>query len=469
MSDPKEIRIKNPNALMNEGPTAIGMMSTIIEGGGSLDSAVRDVAKNGPKNISLLLQGIVADADVRRMPDVRTGLADMLSRLPFSVTPLRRALHMAAVASESLDLVEKRRMLSNAADISLNGLREMGDSYSASLNMPCMTIFGLGIMVPMVLMTILPMLSMGDMFGTMPIGQDIVIMMTLVIIPSIILGVMLSLRDRNPFLTERARIGDARHAIPATIGMPVAFLVWSLTESVGITLVASVSASGVAMAASLMLHVKEARLVERQEQLLKDSVFELGNRLISGENFETAIVEAIGVRKECKGIVRDLSMELMLCRGDVHMALKRSIGPVSLSSAEIYCNIFSCSMKDTREAGRLAISIGRQLQDQDIVRKDIRNKLKGMVDMMVGTAAVFAPLVLGMSISMLEPLSRMSEGIDSSVTSLVLSVYLIELGILISILTTFLNGRGNLKDILFKIGSMLPISMLVFTACSSLM
>jgi hypothetical protein len=91
-----------------------------------------------------------------------------------------------------------------------------------------------------------------------------------------------------------------------------------------------------------------------------------------------------------------------------------------------------------------------------------------MTDMMTGTAAVFAPLVLGMSVTMLGPISRVMEGVDFGNTSVILSVYLVELCILVSVLTSFLNGKVDIRDIAYRLGLMLPVSLIVFMLSSSI-
>ena len=67
-----------PEALMNETPSVIGMMSVTLSSGGSFDSAIREIAKSGPKNISALFTRIVLDADCRAISDIRTAVIDMV-------------------------------------------------------------------------------------------------------------------------------------------------------------------------------------------------------------------------------------------------------------------------------------------------------------------------------------------------------------------------------------------------------
>ncbi|MCL1978798.1 MAG: hypothetical protein FWG60_01385 [Methanomassiliicoccaceae archaeon] len=457
--------IKNPNAIMNEGPTVVGIMSATIERGGSIDSAVRDVAKNGPERSASLFRAIVVRADTRHIPDISFGLSELLSSLPAEAAAYRRSLHMVMAAAASSDQSERKRMLADASDISINGLKEIGESYSSSLNIPCMMIFGLGIMVPMVLMSILPMLSLGGVFGGSSISAAPIILVTLVFIPAIIISLILSVKEKNPFMRPSSNM-DIRYILPVLSAIPIALLAIMITGDIQMSLTAAALVSGAAALVYAIPHVSSEKIREKQEMLLQDSLFELGNRLIAGENYETSIVRAIGARAECSCVADSVNREMGICRGDAYSAIKTSIGKISVRLSDVFCDVYRCSLKDARDAGRLAVSVGRQIQDQDSVRKGIRNKLKSMTDMMTGTAAVFAPLVLGMSVSMLGPISRVMDGVDMGGTSAILSVYLVELCILMAVLTSFLNGKVDIRDITYRLGMMLPISMIMFTLCS---
>ncbi|HKM14084.1 MAG TPA: hypothetical protein VJY42_04135, partial [Candidatus Methanomethylophilaceae archaeon] len=70
---------KDFRPLMREGPRTIGMMSVVIESGGSLDTAVREIVDSGPNNASKLFSEIVQDADTRISPDIRSGLNLLIS------------------------------------------------------------------------------------------------------------------------------------------------------------------------------------------------------------------------------------------------------------------------------------------------------------------------------------------------------------------------------------------------------
>ncbi len=456
---------KDHRPLIREVPAAVGMMSVVIESGGSLDSAVREVASKGPENIGKAFSAIVHDADVRACPDIRSGLRSATSALPKELAFFRRSVNMLMAASEMSPGPEKTRILKDASDISINGLKETGEAYGASLSNPCMVIFGLGIMVPMILMSILPILQIGGMFGE-SIGLGPVVVTTLVAVPACVLCVTISIRRKNPFATAR---GDMEWGpiTPLIASLPLALIAWNLTADIVQTFVFStVPACALTLA---VLHPSQKRERRRAdvERFLKDSVFELGNRLISGDNFENAAAGALETRRETSLAADLFKKEMALCRGDGRSAIISALGEVSPEVTDAFCEVYDASQRDIREAGRLAISIGRQMQDREAVEKGISNKLKSVFDMMTATAAVFAPMVLGLSVAMLRPLSEISEAADLTGTSAVTALYLAELCALMAFLTAAQRGGCGVRNIVYRFSMMLPVSMAVFCACMS--
>lgn len=456
---------KDFRPLMREGPRTIGMMSVVIESGGSLDTAVRDIVENGPDSSSELFSKIVQDADTRISPDIRYGLNSLLSSLPKELASFRRSAHMLIAASEMALGPEKTRILKDATDISLNGLKETGESFSSSLTNPCMIIFGLGIMVPMILMSILPILQIGGMFGE-SIGLEPIIIITLVAVPACVLCITLGIKNKNPF---GAKQGDKKWSSILTlfVAIPFGILGWHLTGDVIETIVFATVPTGAIMFAYVYPSQKAEHKRAVTERMLKDSVFELGNRLISGENFENSAIGALQTRKETEGLAELLKKEMVLCRGDVLSAIRTTLEQISSVVAESYCEIYEASLKDLRNAGGMAISIGRQMQDQETVIKNITNKLKSMLDMMTATAAIFAPMVLGLCVAMLNPLTSISESVDMMGISVIIAAYLIELCVLMAILTTALTGNNGVRNVTYRFSMMLPISMIIFFMCMS--
>lgn len=457
-----------PEALMNETPSVIGMMSVTLSSGGSFDSAIREIAKSGPKNISDLFKKIVLDADCRAISDIRTAVIEMISSLPKTLSPFKRAMQIVLSAFDSDNPKERADMMKDAENIVLEGLKNIGDSYSSGLSTPCMVIFGLGIMLPMILISMLPMLSIGGMFSVSSIDSRAITAIILGIIPLVVGSLIFSIRSRNPFYKAQMSSSDLRYLVPMFIAVPV-FIVLGMngfSDDLSIS-IAFISAGLVTYASISPSVVKEKERV-RTEEALKDTLFELGNRLSIGDNFETAVRKALASRKECEKVCCSLERELILCRGEIESAVLTALSPVSAEVAGHYRDIYKASMRDVRNAGRLATGIAHQIQDQKTVRKGIENKLKSTTDMMSGTSALFAPIILGMSIVMIGPITEITGEVFFDGIGVILTIYLIELAALISLLSSNLMCRGKVVDVMARFSLTMPVALIVFLVFSSI-
>ena len=457
-----------PLRLLNECPTVVGIMTATIGSGGSIDTAVREVAAKGPPQSRRVFTDVVRMVDSKGSPDVQTSLRDAVSTIPERASGYRRAVLMCLTASESSDRDERARLINDASDTALNAVKDMGESYSASLTIPCMVVFGLGIMAPMVLMSILPILGMGDMFGSIPIDGGIITTVVLLVIPSAITMMVVTIRSKNPFITGKTSLHDFRHCIPMLIAIPLSAVHLSGGGDPGGLFLFAITPAAMVTVILMIGDMMDDRRRTREAMVVRDSVFDIGNRMMGGENLESASVNSLRCRRGST-VGMSVSRELALCRGDVGGALQRSLEPVSEEMSSAMVNVFRCSEEDLTDAGRLAVTLGRQFQNIDSTRKGLELKLKSMTDMMVGTSMLFAPLVLGLSLSMLEPLSGMSGYDVSGATEEVLGLYLVELSALISVLTCSLGTDGGVRGMLFRFCLMCPVSLLAFSICSSVM
>jgi hypothetical protein len=462
----KDIR---PEVIMNESPAAVGMMRLMIDRGSSLDSAVREVAKNGPRNIAKMFAQIVWDVDARTSSDIRDSLNTMLALLPDKLAAFKRSMYLIISASDAGNSNERTRITKDANDTILAGLKEMGESYSSRLNAPCMVIFGLGVMMPMILVSVLPMLSIGGQFSSASLDPTMIAVITLLVIPAVVAGVIMMIASSNPFYVRSAEKLTLITISSAAVCVPVFATVFLLTEDIATSLALSAIASGLSLFAFLHPGMIRERKKVKVENTMGIALFDLGNRLLAGENFETALVSVFKQRKDCTEFAEALERCIMVSRGDTGDAIRISMSVYSEKMALMYIDVYNSSLKDLRDAGRLAVSIGHQLQDQAATINRIQNKLRSVLDMMTGTSAVFAPLILGISVSMLAPLVDLAGGSDMSFTSPILMAYLIELAALISVLTAQLKCRGGILTMLYSFSIMMPVALIVFLASSNLM
>ena len=462
-------RKMEPKLYLNESPSVISLMSSVITSGGSLDAAVRKVASDGPKNTSKLFRDLVCRVDSKERCDIRDSLLELISGFPEGISSFKRALLMTVSASDALTRDEKVRIMSEATDMTLKGIRQMGESYISKLQFPSMAVFGIGIMVPMIVLSLAPMMGIEGMFS-MPIGLDESTIRTVVLflVPLCILAVILSIKDRNPFMDSESDWDGLWRMVPFLVSIPVANVIGNMGFDDRVVITSSVVVGSIAVYASVNGIIRKEKDRMKVEKAIRNCMFDLGNRMITGENFDSALVNALSVRKECQKLTEALSREYVLCRGDIGSAVRMCMTPYSKEMADICCRILAASNRDIRDGGRMATAIAHQLQNEDTVRKDMMNKLRGITDMMNGTAAVFAPLILGMSIMMMSPLTQMSTMADTSSAFVTVSVYIVELAILISMFTALLSDRFRAVNVIHRFATVLPVAMIILFVCSSI-
>ncbi|MGN1045148.1 MAG: hypothetical protein ACI4Q9_04250 [Candidatus Methanomethylophilaceae archaeon] len=453
---------------LNESSSVIAMMSAVITSGGSLDAAVRKVAADGPKNTAKLFGRIVADADSRSSPDIRAAVLDLISAFPEELSSFRRAMFMTVSASDAKTGEEKIRIMGEATVASLDGIKRAGEGYISKLQFPCTAVFGIGIMVPMILLLLAPMLNIGGMFS-MPaaINERTIRMTILFVVPLCVLSVILSIMGRNPFMESSSDRKGSAYVLAAVTSVPVAYLADRMGLGLRETVTLSVVVGSVSVLIAMSGRISAERAREKKAKALRGVLFDLGNRMVTGENFDSALVYALSERKECSKIAEALEREYVLCRGDVEAAVRRCISPYSSEISDALCRISVSSYRDIRDAGRMATALAHQFQNEDQIRDSMRNKLRGMTDMMNGTAALFAPLILGLSIMMMSPLAQVAGPLDTTSTYITVSVYIGELAILISLFTSLLSDRFRAVDIIRKVCAVLPVAMAVLYICSS--
>ena len=133
-------------------------------------------------------------------------------------------------------------------------------------------------------------------------------------------------------------------------------------------------------------------------------------------------------------LAKRMDVEFALCRGSGRDAISAVVGGVSEDLEKIYAAVYGASLEDIRSAGRLALQLAKQMEEQDSVRTGIRMELKSMTDTMAATAMLFAPLVLGLGIAIMGPMSSMAGSEIGGGSALTTAVYLVELCAVIAVM-----------------------------------
>lgn len=447
-----------PERILNNAPEVIGSMGVSILQYGSLDLALRTASKEGDSYIVSLFQDILWKVDSRQSSDVKTALLEGIRGLQGVLSPLRRSLNLLMAACE-VEENERERMVDDANQSVITSLKELGESYCASLNVPAMVIFSIVVMVPVICMSLLPLLSMsGDQ--TSQFLRTIIPFVILLMVPLGASLYLLSLIRSNPFRADKERLGEVREFRWMLISLPLSILGALLLEEVTTILFVAIVPACVLTYFMMGKESKTIRDNEKMQESLTESLLEVGNRMLSGNSLHVALQESLQGREGTEQVWRQILNDLQLCREDESRTIYRNLHPYSPSLASTFVTISDSATKDPHNAGRLCLNLGRMMQDQAAVRRNIKNQLRSMMDMMNGTSALFAPLILGISSAMMLPLLGGNGG-DWSLT-LILGLYLVELCLISSFMTTYLMGIGGAGCALRRFTACLPVAISVF-------
>src|SRR4030042_285848 len=243
------------------------------------------------------------------------GIKDSTGAIRLMVMSLRREPKAAvnALITASCEATEdgRRRALDRANNASVLGVKRRIEEYALSLSTPSMVMFGLAILLPLMVGSLLPMLSwdvwtassgaIGPNMGTSPIGMPQVAFIMNVMFPAIGLLVAMSSvtrhplesRDGRPALTSRTTWRLIAPSVCCTILFVTLATIWLE----GIQRAAAILIGSAVPTSILLLYLgrRGPDSTRGDQEASEEVLFRTGARMVEGENFESAICEA------CKG------------------------------------------------------------------------------------------------------------------------------------------------------------------------
>ncbi len=401
---------------------------------------------------------------------------------------LKASLNAMVTASRESTEDGKRRALDRANSAMISGAKRRIEEYALSLSMPSMLIFGLGILLPLMVGSFMPMLSWnlwsadGMSEGLAGNGDDgasaqMVFIMN-VLFPAVAAVVAMNAISSHPFVRrsgakEHLRARSLLGLVPAVVSS-TACIALATTLLAGITASICVLLSSVIPASIWLLLASSSRHREgaHSELVYEDALFKTGARMLEGENYESSLHKAgdgLGIAEA--PMIRRLSFEdTIMGRGQSDARLSGEGQGVSNAREGLRITRLA-AQKDELGAGILAMDLAAYLRDLRELDSALRNRLRPTISMMKTTALVLAPVVLGVTYAIYLSLSSMIGGdateAGASAFFVVLGVFLAEMD---AIVVYFVNGiSGNDSgSVAFTLGWYLLASELTFSATAFL-
>ena len=477
-------------ASLGGAPEAVNYMAMSMRVVPALDRAVEFAAHHSEEPLASRLRQLLWNVYLRSPPGIEAAFLQFAGEWEDSQEDLKRAFFAIGSASSEQTEAGLDRILDKARRIAFEGTKARIMEYAAGLRGPTTVLFALGVLLPVIIGAMLPMLSLGGLSpripgaGGPPSGSDltvpIVLMMDFLFPAGAFAyayhilgnrpgtarasGPKLSLRRRDALIAVVLVI-SAILAVTFARGPFAAFVPLWLVIGAGIVYI-------VPGLRDLELRRRENAKLEAQ---FPDALFLLGSRIAEGVPAERALQMTADATRgsEVATLFGRIVRALQISREGLEEILFAKDGVLrdvpSRTVRAAFRMIVEVSRKDPASAGKTIVETSTYLRDLRDVDREINRDLSSVVDAMQTTGAFFAPMVLGVTCALYGLLSRAFSrlivlGLSPDAFLGVVGVYLI---LAVAVITYFRVGIARGRDVV-EIRSQLarawPVSMAVFTS-----
>ncbi len=487
----ERIKVKS----LGRTPEAITYLNMSMALTPSIDRAVEFASENAEEPLASAFRRVLWEVYVRRFSSIEESFMAFAQEWGGWNEDLKRALYL--VRSSTLERTEEglRMTLDKANEVILTGTKARIDEFVASLSTPTTILFTLGILLPMVVGAMLPMMTIGSLQFEMDDGEGpssgegmnvwtLVLLMD-VAFPLMTFSYAFYILGKRPGTSSPPSLkkyrGEWGH-------LAVAFGIFAVLSSV--PLVVDLSSFNENLApffpllgfgiGSYIIFAygygqanEEKERIKRLEDRFPDALFQLGSRIAEGEPLERA-VKKVGDSLEgtqMGDLFLDISKRMQTDRGSLKQILTDEKGFSKIPSRTVKATmrtVLEVDRKDSKTAGQTILSISNNLREMAKVENEIQTELSSAMGSMKATGLFFAPVVMGVTAALYVLLSSSLSGMTGGQTIPVNS-FIMVMGIflMLNVATVmyFSAGIERGDDAIAKrtaVGKAMPVSMLIF-------
>ena len=288
--------------MLRESPTVIGAMSMSMQLQPSLDRAVAFASQCDDGSLNLRLRTLLWQVLTRVRYDLPTSMMEFASTLTEENESLRQSIHLFISATHESSREGMDRLLDKANTLVIDGVKDRVERYVASLAMPTMVFFAFGILLPVMMFSLVPLLTLGNVSAigsaknAAPIITDLdLALLLLVVFPAASFLYSRSTLSRNPLQSVgRLEIALGGKAIGAIIAYIVAMSV--LTVLMSSSFPEMLLVAGVCLPSAYFylrfksMHVQASKLPGIEKDFV-NALYQMGNRMTTGTSFDVAFEE----------------------------------------------------------------------------------------------------------------------------------------------------------------------------------
>ncbi|MEW5936429.1 MAG: hypothetical protein AB1665_01240 [Candidatus Thermoplasmatota archaeon] len=484
---------------LGRSPEALCYMVMSMHLTPSLDRAVSFAAEHAEEPLSSALRRVVWDLYTRRKGSVEEAFQGLIEEWGEGNEELKIAFHSLIAATVEKEPEGRKRVLDKANEVALEGTRRRIEEFASGLSGPSTILFALGILLPLVVGSMLPLMALGSLdiaasaglgMSAAPSNPLAIILFMDIVFP---LGAWLYARSilgrrpgtASPPLLEvpgfRGSLGTGGLIIVAfsLLGIALPLLMgegWALLSALlilgGIALAVGSTMRGYVRAA------KEVRAkVERLESEFPDALFQLGRKVDEGMPLEIALVKVAEEMKDTEvsvlfskvsGLIRVMGIGLEDALFHPKLGVLQSY-PSRVVRATLRA-VMQAVERDPSAAAKMMTDLSGYLRDLRKTDQNVKVQLGGTVDNMQNTAVLFAPLIMGVTVGLYALLGATFATLGTVQMmqlwqfALVLGTYLMLMVVVISYFTANLLHIGDRYEFRRRLGNSMPTAWMVYAA-----
>ena len=511
---------------LGRAPEAVHYMAMSLRLNRSLPLAVRFASENVEGNLGAALKKVQWDVLSRKHASLEESFLHFSDEWGNWNEDFMRSMYALRLSTHEKSTEGLTRDLEKAQDIVLSGTRRKIEEFSSSLSGPTTVFFALGVLLPLVIGAMLPMVFLSNLAnlgnlgagtgpspGAAPGGGSVAATNATGTGLTTIIGFVLAMDVGFPFvallyslqiLSKRPGTVTPPRPPEGSVRRP------PLSEAVGLALVAGLATGAVAVPAYLgwlgnagtltwtvfalmgigvglsvgvylrtRALAKVGNALQKLENEFPDTLFQLASRMGEGLRFERAVERTTaGMRgTESAKFFDRLLYVLRVSGGTPEQALFGSArGPGLLArypSRQMRVSLralLEAASKGPQAVTDTVIPMAQHLKDLRNTDAAIRTSLRGTVQMMKGSAFFFAPVVMGMTGALYLLLSGVLASGALAVPPVlffaVMGTYLLEMVFIIGHFSIGIETGGDRLRFWTLVGQFLWIAMAVFAVGS---
>ncbi|WIM42157.1 hypothetical protein PSF70_11525 [Methanosarcina mazei] len=494
----------------------------------NLEHAVLFAARNSGRPLATDLKKLTWDLNLRiysSMDDALLSFADLWGR---NSEYFKRSLHLIKSSTAEPDEAQRVITLNRALDISPEGTENLMEAFAEKLKTPSYILYSIFILIPLALVALLPAVTV---VGMKPKTSDLVLLYDF-IFPLLAAVYSEYILMQRPVAFAPRKIPDT-HPDLADIkqkkrtAILTGALVCALTAPLGYILLASGNPGGIVSTnplegyllpalplviggtAGLSIYLYFSSLpykkirdrIKQMEQEFADSLFVLGRRISEGKAPEEAFAHTARTMEGSKigEAYEGISMNLLSMRTNLKDAVfDEEFGAFRHVYSERIRNtmlLFTESVHKNHEAaGASIIKLADHLKELSDVEERIRRSLYDVTSTMRTTAAIFAPLIAGITLALSEVITKIlnqvaervsrvpadlsgmpveispetfSQSIPPDQFLLTIGVYIVLISAILTRFAGAIEYGGERAQLKYDLACMLPVTVVIFAVSAA--